>query len=172
MECTKIEKIKKAAAITAKVLNVFKIFLIVTIILCVFNGVVSMFYKGGETGSFTLSNNTVKFNNATYAALVKLLNRANQNDFAWVSWFVVAVMVALVLAVVIILRKTFIEIRESDSPYREEILQRIKALGILVTLIVFSYSIGNGVIIGLTFWCIYCIYDYGIVLQRNDDETL
>ena len=81
-------------------------------------------------------------------------------------------MVALVLAVVIILRKTFIEIRESDSPYREEILQRIKALGILVTLIVLSYSIGNGVVIGLTFWCIYNIYDYGIVLQRNDDETL
>ena len=119
-----------------------------------------------------LNDSVVKFNNATYAALVKLMNRANQNDFAWVSWFVAAVMVALVLAVVIILRKTFIEIRESDSPYREEILQRIKALGILVTLIVFSYSIGNGVIIGLTFWCIYCIYDYGIVLQRNDDETL
>ena len=172
MENTKIEKIKKAAAITAKVLNVIRIFLIVTIILCVFNGVVSMIYQGGVNGSITLPNNTVEFYNVTYVTLVKLLNIADQNAFAWVRWFAVAVMMSLVLAVVIILRKTFIEIRESDSPYREEILQRIKVLGILVTLIVLSYSIGNGVMIGLSFWCIYCIFDYGIVLQKNDDETL
>ncbi len=172
MENTKIEKIKKAAAITAKILTVFKIFLIATIVLCVFNGVTSLLYKGGDSGSFVLPDNTVILYNVTYVTMIKLLNIQNQNGFAWVSWFVVAVMVALVLAVVIILRKTFIDIKESDSPYREEILHRVKILGILVTLIVLSYSIGNGIIIGLTFWCVYCIYDYGIELQKNDDETL
>ncbi|SCY16912.1 hypothetical protein [Butyrivibrio sp. INlla14] len=33
-------------------------------------------------------------------------------------------------------------------------------------------SIGLAVIVALSFWCVYCIFGYGIELQKNEDETL
>ena len=43
---------------------------------------------------------------------------------------------------------------------------------ILITIVALSYSIGIGAMTGLVSWCVCCIFDYGIELQKSDDETL
>ncbi len=174
MRNDKIERIRKAAGVTAKVLNVLKIIAIVTIALCMVSGIAAMIIKpDGMTntvriGHFIFLGNVSDGN----SPIGKLLNITEPNIAAGLDSFIAAAVTALMLAIVVILRKTFLEIERSDTPFRAEVLQRIKITGILITVFALFYSIGIGALAGLTAWCVYCIFDYGIELQKQDDETL
>ena len=174
MNHTKIERIRKAAGITAKVLNVLKIVAVVTIVLCIVSGITAMVVKTDapvntvRIGNFILMGNISDKN----SPVGKLLNLQNPNIAAGLDAFVTAVMAAAMLAIVIILRKTFLEIEKSNTPFRPEVLKRIRITGVLMTIVALCYSVGVGAMTGLISWCIYCVFDYGIELQKNDDETL
>lgn len=180
MQNAKIEKLKKAAGVTARVLNVLKIVMIVVIVLCFLGGISTMIIGAGEGIPEQALRNTVRIRGLLFFAqadeagspLTGWLNLKEPNVIAALNAFAACVIAAMVLAVVIILRKTFLEIRDSDTPFREEVLKRLKTLGVLVTIIALNYAAGVGLIIGLTFWCFYRIFDYGIELQKNEDETL
>jgi len=180
MENAKIVKIRKAAGVTAKVLNVLKIVMIVVIVLCFIGGIGAMIISADEGTPEAALRNTVRIRGLLFFAqadeagspLTGWLNLKEPNVIAGLNFFATAVIAAMTLAVMVILRKTFLEIRDSDTPFREEVLKRLKITGILVTVIALNYAIGIGLIIGLTFWCFYRIFDYGIELQKNEDETL
>ena len=174
MENEKIRQIKKAAGITAKVLNVLKIIAIVVIVLSIVSGIAAMIIKTDET------TNTVRIGRLIFLSNVsdenspvrKWLNITDPNVAAGLDAFIAAAIAAIMLAVVIILRKTFLEIEKSDTPFREEVLKKVRTVGILITVFTLCYSVGAGALAGLTAWCVYCIFDYGVELQKNEDETL
>ncbi len=175
MENEKIARIKKAAGFTAKVLNVGKYILIAVIVVSFIAGIGAMIVKDEA-----LAGSTVRmripflfgFTDDGSSGVPKWLNITNPNVQAGLGAMEVAVVAAFMLALMVVLRRTFLEIEKSDTPFREDLLRRIRITGILVTLLVLRYSIANAVIVGLTAWCVYCIFDYGIELQRNEDETL
>ena len=71
-----------------------------------------------------------------------------------------------------ILKNVFTTIENSETPFNENVLNKVKIAGILVTILTFAKSLGIAVKVGLSFWCVYCILDYGVELQKNEDETL
>ena len=174
MENAKIKQIRKAAGITAKALNVVKIIAIVTIALSIVSGIAAMVIKTDEATNSVRIGHFVFLGNISDGETIagKLLNIENPNVAAGLDAFIVAAIAAVMLAIVIILRKTFLEIEKSDTPFRAEILKRIRIAGILITVFALCYSVSIGALTGLTAWCVYCIFDYGIELQKNDDETL
>ncbi|MBR1852420.1 MAG: hypothetical protein IJ794_04490, partial [Lachnospiraceae bacterium] len=91
---------------------------------------------------------------------------------AGLNCFCAAIVIVMALAAVITIGKLFEAIEKSDTPFKKEILEKMKISGILVTVIALTSSIGTAVMAGLTFWCIYCIFDYGMELQKSADETL
>ena len=180
MENTKIERIKKSAGVTAKVLNVIKTILIVGIVLA-FIGGLSVFFRLGDDGKTVevFGKKIVVHNMVNIGDLsVKSFDFIDMFDIedpfirAGVECFFAAFLIAMVLVCVIMIRKTFTTIEKSDTPFKPEILRSIKITGILVTVVVLSASIGIAAVVGLTFWCICTIMDYGVELQKDADETL
>ena len=174
MESTKIERIKKSAGVTARVLNVLKIIAIVVIALSIVSGTAAMVIQTDE------DVNTVRIGHFIFLGNIsdegspaeKWLNVTEPRVAAGLDAYIVAAVAAVMLAIIIILRKTFLEIEKSDTPFRPEVLKRIRIAGIIITVFTLCYSVGAGAMAGLTAWCICCIFDYGIELQKNDDETL
>jgi hypothetical protein len=181
MENTKIERIKKSAGVTAKVLNVIKTILIVGLVLAFVGGISVMCFRIGDEGKSieVFGKKIVVHNMVSFGDLsVESFDFVNMFDIedpflkAGVNCFFAAFMIVMVLVCVILIRKTFTTIEKSDTPFTPEVLRRIRITGILVTIIVLSASIGIAAVVGLTFWCIYTIFDYGVELQKDADETL
>jgi len=177
MENTRIATIKKSAGIAEKVLNVIKTILIVGIVLCIVGA--ALVFAGAELGEFTVKGETVTVyniidENATLPSNLDFLEDAPLSNTVKMSitCIITAVFVALALVLVLIVKKMFSEIKESDTPFRASVLPRIRAVGIVLTLFVLTQSVGVAAITALTFWCIYCVFDYGVELQNNEDETL
>ena len=65
------------------------------------------------------------------------------------------------------------KLENSDTPFDESIMKKIKTVFGLITIVVFfSVGLGAAVLVGVGFWSMYCILDYGYVLQKEADETL
>ncbi len=180
MENKKIANIKKASGITAKVLNVIKIILIVGIVLGIVGGISVMAFRSDDGKRIEVFGKPV-----TVHGLVNTDNMKVEGfDFvemfgiedpfinAGINCFCAAVICALTLVVIMYLQNVFVEIEKSDTPFKTAILSKIKIAGIIVTVITLSSSIGIAAIVGLSFWCVYCIFDYGLELQKSADETL
>ncbi|MCR5373846.1 MAG: hypothetical protein K6E39_00565 [Lachnospiraceae bacterium] len=67
----------------------------------------------------------------------------------------------------------FKKIKESDSPFTEEILKKLRIVFIVISILaLLTNGIWSGAIVGLLCWAVYCIIDYGYALQSEVDETL
>ena len=180
MENKKIANIKKASGVTAKVLNVIKVILIVAIVLCIVGGISVMAVRTSEGEKIELFGKTITVHNMIEIGdlevkgfdFVEMLGIESPFRKAGVNCFCAAAICALAMVVVIFLKNTFTEIEKSDTPFKPEILSKIRVTGILVTVITMVSSIGIAAIVGLSFWCVYCIFDYGLELQKSADETL
>ena len=103
------------------------------------------------------------------------INRLHiENFMVWsaLNCFVAAVFVAIVTVVLVLIRKVFTELRDNDTPFTESVRRQLKITGILVTVSVLMESLAVAAIVGLSFWCLYCVFGYGMELQKSDDETL
>ena len=181
MENSKLEKIRKSAGVTATVLSVIKTILIVGLVMAVAAGISVMCLRTGDEGKTVevfgkkiTVHNMVSVGDLSVESFdfLDMFNIEDPFVLAGVNCFVAAVLIALVLIAVILLRRTFTSIQKSDTPFKPEILRSIKLTGILVTVIVLTSSIGIAAVVGLAFWCVYTIFDYGIELQTDADETL
>ncbi len=180
MENKKITNIKKASGVTAKVLNVIKVILIVAIVLCIVGGISVMVVRTSDGEKIELFGKTITVHNMVDLGdlqvkgfdFVEMLGIESPFRKAGVNCFCAAAICALALVAVIYLKDTFAEIEKSETPFKPEILSKIKVTGILVTIITSASSIGVAAIVGLSFWCVYCIFDYGLELQKSADETL
>ncbi|MCR5686353.1 MAG: hypothetical protein K6G81_13230 [Lachnospiraceae bacterium] len=180
MENSKIANIKKVSGITAKVLNVIKVVLIVGLVMCIVGGISVMCIRSKDGNSIEIFGKTVTVHSGVELGNMQIEGFGFLEAFdiedpfvkAGLNCFCAAVLCALALVAVIIIRSAFTEIEKSDTPFKAEIMQKIKIAGILVTIITLADSVGTAAIVGLTFWCVYCIFDYGMELQKSADETL
>ena len=180
MENQKIANIKKASGITAKVLNVIKVILIVGLVLCIVGGISVMCIRSKDGTSIEIFGKTITVHNAVELGDMEVEGFDFVDAFdiqdpfvkAGVNCFCAALICALALVAVIIIRSAFTEIEKSDTPFKTEIMKKIRTAGILVTVITLAESVGTAAIVGLSFWCVYCIFDYGLELQKSADETL
>ena len=180
-EAKKIQKIKKSSRVTVKVLNVVKVILAVGLVLCLIGGICCLFIKTDDGTKIEMFGQTVTLHgpidmdtieNTKGFDMVDALNIKDPMTRASANCFAAAGVIICSLIVVLILKKTFMELAESDTPFNKDVLKRIKVTGIILTVISALSSGGIAVVIALSFWCIYCIFDYGIELQKNADETL
>ena len=82
-------------------------------------------------------------------------------------------MCALVAVLFWLIEGIFKQIKESDSPFTEAVLKKLRIVFICVPIIAFlTNGIWAGLIVALLCWAIYCIIDYGYALQIEVDETL
>ena len=90
-----------------------------------------------------------------------------------VTFFSTAVTIAILAGIFIIIMKVFKLIENSDSPFNGDVMKKLKTAFIIITVYTFfAVGLGAAVLAGVVFWSIYCILDYGYVLQKESDETL
>ena len=183
MKNEKIAAIKKSAKITATVVKVLRIIAIVGACICLVSGIVCLAMQGNadnmevlyENGNIRIlspiSDGSFVFSNGGFEFL-KGLHIDNLMVLAGLNCFCGAALLAVIAVVFLIIGRVFSEIKDSDTPFTESIQKRIRFAGILVTILVAMESIGTAVIVGLSLWCVYCIFGYGMELQKAEDETL
>ena len=182
MENEKILNIKKAAHTTTKILNVIKGILLAAIIACGIGALLCFVIKFDPNGKEV----NILGKNITIYAPVDYMEQMDVQGFefvnglkiesasieAAVNCIVAMAVVALAMVAIIIIRNLFKLIEDSDTPFTAEIAKKIKVTGIVVSVIVLTESVGIAAIVALSFWCFSCIYEYGIELQKHEDETL
>ena len=185
MKNTKIEAIRKSASVTARVLNVIRIILTVGAIIALVSGIICLCAHNADAGSVLYENGSVRIlppvsaEDAARAEaqgdgfdFINQLHIGNVMIWAGLNCIVAAALIAIVTVVIVLIRKMFIELKDSETPFTENAQKRLKLTGILVTIAVFMESVGIAAIVALSFWCLYCIFGYGVELQKNEDETL
>lgn len=71
------------------------------------------------------------------------------------------------------LGKTFKLINKGESPFTEEVTRTMKiAFIMLVIFVFFTSGLIMAVFAAIVLWCIYNIFQYGIILQKESDETI
>lgn len=183
MENAKISKIKKSASVMATVLKIFRVFFTVMFFICVVCSIICFIAKDKTDGNVMYDNGQTRvllpISQAEYveSSGFKFINSLGIDNVAVLGglYCLAAAVLSAISAVLFnIIRKVFVDIKESDTPFTENIQKRLKITAILITVLtlLFSGSLGFTAIIALSFWCVYCIFGYGIELQKNEDETL
>lgn len=180
MNNNKIANIKKSADTTAKVVNVFAILMRVVAVMTFVAAIIIFCYSkqidgyiSATDGHWELSTGTTtQIISRQGASFVETFNFMNFSTWAACNALYASVMAVAISVALSILRKTFIAVKESETPFNEDVLKKMRATGIIVSILVILSSVGIGVCVALSFWCLYSIFSYGIELQKNEDETL
>ncbi|MBR5896715.1 MAG: hypothetical protein IKZ39_03785 [Lachnospiraceae bacterium] len=181
MENNNLKNIKKAAHITSKVLGVIQGILTAGAVLCLIGAICCFLLKFDENGKQVVfaGNGFNVYSPVDMGSwdihsfeFIEDLNIANPGLEAALNCVVAFFMVLITLIIIVIIKGAFKTIEASDTPFTKEVASKIKITGILITILVISESIGVAAVVALTFWCIYCIFEYGIELQQHEDETL
>lgn len=179
-ENIKLQKIRKAGSATAKVLKAIKWVCIVCAVLCFVAAIVVGIKKDAVNQSIEQQiaegKEEVTIDAFITIGTMKVDNPLNKiDDYAVQSIAIASVAgTVLILAAVAFefLRRIFVTLSESGSPFTKEMLKKLRIVGIIVPIIILSESLVGAAIAALTFWCLYTVFDYGCVLQQSSDETL
>ena len=181
MENNNLTNIKKAAHTTSKVLSVIQTILTVGAVLCLVGAICCFLIKFDENGKQVIfaGNGFNVYSPVDMGSwdvhsfeFVENLNIANPSLEAAIDCLVAFFMVMVTLVAITIIKGAFKAIEASETPFTKEVADKIKLAGILITVLVLCQSVGIAAVVALTFWCIYCIFKYGIELQQHEDETL
>ncbi|MCM1126388.1 MAG: hypothetical protein NC429_07935 [Lachnospiraceae bacterium] len=176
----KIAKIKKssnAALIVVKILKTFCIIMTVVSIGCGCAFIAAKDYidqefaRALETGELELDE--IYINAGGF--LDSALNMAEVESVAvTVGTYLFAIGIVLICFSVLAhcMGKIFKDIKESYSPFQQEIIKNFKVVFVLITLLALYNSLLIGAAIGFSLWCMFWIFEYGCELQRQSDETL
>lgn len=181
----KLTRVKKSCRIGRTACNVLKIICLIGAIGALVGFVMVMVARGQvntdgyssliededpEVATWEISNDDLR-SVGIFAELIP----ASADDLlkiALVSLFS-AVTAGLAALLFHIFGQVFYAILNGESPFTEDILKKLKIDFILISLILlFSVGLGSAVVAAFLFWCLYNIFDYGCVLQRDADETL
>ncbi|MBP5599654.1 MAG: hypothetical protein J6X48_05170 [Lachnospiraceae bacterium] len=180
MNNNKIAQIKKSADTTAKVVNVFAILMRVVAVLT-FVAAIFIFCFSKQLDGFVSATDghwelatggTTQIISRQGASFIETFNFMNFSTWAACNALYGSVIAVAISIAMSILRKTFIAVKESETPFNEDVLKKMRATGIITSVLVILSSVGIGVCVALSFWCLYSIFSYGIELQKNEDETL
>ena len=180
----KIAKIKKSCKTTKTVINVVKVILIVAFILCVTGGILCFALKDKINPAIVegMANGTVTFKVSDFETngiihLEVMIDKAVAEG-AYAEVFGVFCIVGAIAIVVLLFffaqfAKIFDIIQASETPFSKEVLSKLKkAFIVFVVMMALLIDPGVAIFVGLSFWCVYNIMDYGTVLQTEVDETL
>lgn len=180
----KLEQVKRSCAITQKVLTVVKVIFIVASIFFII-GTTSCFvardYLNDKVSDAVESGKmNVEAANFELGGVLTFYANADESFAAgkyaevFAGYCIIGLVITVVLAGIITqFAKIFAIIEKSETPFCEEVLNKLKRVFIvLVVFIGLFSSIGNAFFLGLFLWCVYTILDYGITLQTEVDETL
>ena len=176
METEKKLRIQKSAGITAKILKAIRIIIVVGACIAFAGGLIA----------FSVAANKGLWEKLEEKHIYPPFDQYDVNGFAFVDKFnienpvveagvdcMVAAAACVIVAIGIhFIRTTFVVIENSETPFTKECLKNLRVSAILITILFAMNSLGEAAIVALTFWCLYCIFDYGIELQKSADETL
>lgn len=180
-EMTKLENVRKSCKTALTVVTVLSWILRVVAGLTLV-GAIIMFTMGDKIDEAINSNPEI-MDNVTISASsgpmdvtvpVEEMIDDGQYAVAFGTLFIfVTVIMILALILFRMISKIFKTILASGSPFEEVVIRTIKKSFIVLTIyVVLLTGLGEGALVGVFFWCIYTIFQYGAQLQKQADETL
>lgn len=171
-----IDKIQRTCKIGAVLTMIVKIFCMVMSGITILTGLFIMCNKWLDgviahavaSGDLQIQDLEVLEN----ALLEYMLEEGSFTFVIGVELIVMGIIVICTAVIVHFVGKVFKEIRESYSPFRQSVIKNLKVIFVLVTLLALNNSLAIALIVGLAFWCVIQIFEYGCELQRQSDETL
>lgn len=175
-EIEKINNIKKSCNIAGTVVNVVRILMMVCCILTAVGAVLSGVFSPMITDMLAQNPEVVEGSHLDLHFFGLDLRADGFMNSGMRVMLVCLFAFVILLCVVVILhqvRKCFVIIAKSETPFTEEVLATLKkAFIFLVIFTVITTGIVAGGFMALIFWCIYNIFQYGHLLQQQADETL
>ncbi|MBO4457028.1 MAG: hypothetical protein J5802_04860 [Butyrivibrio sp.] len=194
----KLANVKKSCNVAGKVAKVLSIVMIVVAVVLVACGIFMFAFKGeinknmkveevsGEMIAHLYNENGTEicsFNEfedmgrhsiiGAFNVMEVLVHKGMVAESMGVVFFATAVSLAILAGIFILIMNVFKMIENSDTPFDEAVMKKLKtAFIVFAVYILFSVGLGTAVLAGVVFWSIYCILDYGYVLQKESDETL
>lgn len=176
----KLAKVKKSCKTAKTVCNVFKIIVLVGAIVCIVGAVVCFCLRDTINATIVSEAANVTFSNIETNGIFQLSfdpHRFVENglfaQLITVYCSIGAISCFFVAFIFSKIRKIFLMIEKSESPFTENIMKELKKTFIMISVLTALFmGIGSVVIMALVFWCIYCIMDYGTAIQIEIDETL
>ncbi len=191
----KLANVKKSCDVVRKVSKVFSVAIIVVAVLTLISGIALMATKDeinsnlvfdqvtrqinivGDTAGFvTMDEVAVDVETGLFSFNFDGMKFITQGKFAelFALYCITATVICVCMAgIFITIQKTFEFIKNSETPFDEKVLKRLKAVFVAMTIVLGLLSgLGTAIVSGVIFWSVYCILDYGYVLQTEVDETL
>lgn len=193
-EETKVEKIQKLSKTAVTLTIVARIICLISAAIAMIFGIVILLFQpqicsqladARERGVFEemgfsldeyIADESILFSSPQY--FLKSITEGSSDDVTnacnAISGYCIACGVALIVLAFIIrcIGKIFKQFIDSDSPFRPEIVKKLRIPFVLITVLTVKTSLFLGLIIGLSLYCIYLIFEYGCELQKQSDETL
>ncbi len=180
----RLESLKKKCKIASVVLMVFKVLFGITMGICIVAIIASIvkaddinkeFANGGIEIFEEMEEQNVEFR-ATFGMLSvdidTLLTSGNAAELVAIMLAELFLISLFAFIVVSLFKSIFDVLKTGTSPFDKALIKKLKGAFIAFTICMFVISGGLGVMVGLFLWCIYGIFQYGEVLQRESDETL
>lgn len=178
----KIQTIQKNSRVALILVNIAKIFLIIGTVVMSLTGC-SMIWandifdkKFAEAEALTNQeiSTAIYIEGGLVSGIIDLKrNTESQAAEFGVNLLAVAGVMASFAVVLHFVAKVFKALKESDSPFRPEIVKSIKIVFVLISiLLVLQSGFLIGALVALSLWCIFLIFEYGCELQQQSDEIL
>ncbi len=177
----KLERVKKSCETSRKIIKVLQIIMIVLAIVtalgavfCLMNHAKIDLALAPYKDNITVSN--IDYNNGFIYFTSDLEHLAKRGHYGQIIGECLGFAAASCLIVSIILglcKKVFIQVLASDSPFSPEVLRMLKKVFIIVAVAALLIrGFGLALLVGLAFWCVYRIMEYGAALQEEIDDTV
>lgn len=177
-EILTIEKIQKSGKIALTITTIAKVVAIVAAVLTCLAGVLLIgvrntvnagFYKCVEEGILPREEIMTGFEGEMVSRLIQDGYIAETAGVYAITAGVIMICLAVVMHFI---GKVFKEIKESYSPFTSNVLKNLKVSFVLITVLSLESSLLIGLVTGFSLWCVYRVFEYGCILQRQSDETL
>ncbi len=184
-ENEKLEVIKKRCKVTATALKVIEIVLIVFAVLILVLAIACFVMKDSVNSAVATGNGmgytldfsefslgdgglfSFRFDPASYAEAGDY-GTASGLVLIFASWICI-----ITIVVAAIFRRMFTSIIKSESPFSEDVLKKMKTAFVIISLSIVAFiSFIWGLVAAGLFWSLVAIFEYGVEIQKQVDETL
>ena len=176
-----LENVKKSSNVARIVLNIIKIIFIIACVLLIVAGI-ALIAKNDyvnqvfSQGQMDVNDVSIDFNLGSFSFAEnpeELLAAGKFGTQMGIYSIGFGIVCAFCVVITNCLTSIFKSIKDSESPFSEEVIRKLRKVFILISVVMFiGEGIGNGALCAVICWCIYTIFKYGYVLQKQADETL
>ncbi|MBD5486659.1 MAG: hypothetical protein HDR18_14260 [Lachnospiraceae bacterium] len=167
----KLENIKKTSKLIGKVGKIFQIFAGILTGFSLFFIIILSILRTTLNTMIAESQASFDFSNLGQFA-EKLSSEGKVAEAGIVSLIFGSLFTLIITIIMHFIAKIFKRIYNGYSPFLPEIVNDLKIVSALSTLLILRNSIGLGIVSGFIFWGIIQLYEYGCELQNEVDEIL